>query len=532
MRPATTPRLALLATALLLPGLAAALAPPAPATDGHQDDLALPLPPPDAVCLPDQGCVDVPLLVDEHGDTMFGDLTMDGADVVLGGNRLRYAAGDLTGTDALRFAGDQVCVELAPAAQCGDITAVRPGRGLVGGAERGDAALAVDPAQVCMAFQPGAGCLTQGWLLTGNAGTSPALNFLGTIDTQPLEIKTAGQRRLAIQADGSIVAHPWSNSATSATVLGGRNNQATGTDAFIGAGIGNVASGLRSSIGGGNANLAQFVDSGVASGLRNAAKANWAFVGGGEDNTVTGEAAAVLAGRGNLAGGVSAGVLGGDDNRATGAFSGIVSGENNQATANSALAGGLGSVASGDRAVALGDANVAAGWASVALGFNARANHHGTFVYADTSSLTPVASTDRDQFIVRAGRGATFYSNGAMTSGVRLAAGSGTWTSLSDRAMKADLEPVDARDALAKVAALPLSEWSYTTQPGVRHLGPMAQDFRAAFGLGASETGIDGVDADGVALAAIQGLARELEERDARIAALEARLAALEAGAP
>ncbi len=64
--------------------------------------------------------------------------------------------------------------------------------------------------------------------------------------------------------------------------------------------------------------------------------------------------------------------------------------------------------------------------------------------------------------------------------------------------------------------------------PQVCHVGPTAQDFMAAFGLGASERHIGTVDADGVVLAAIQGLYQVVQEKDAKIEALEARLSMLE----
>ena len=77
--------------------------------------------------------------------------------------------------------------------------------------------------------------------------------------------------------------------------------------------------------------------------------------------------------------------------------------------------------------------------------------------------------------------------------------------------------------------------WAYTKSAGVRHLGPVAQDFKAAFGLGSSDKHIATVDADGVALAAIQGLNQKVEEqgaamksKDVRIAELEQRLSAIE----
>jgi len=104
---------------------------------------------------------------------------------------------------------------------------------------------------------------------------------------------------------------------------------------------------------------------------------------------------------------------------------------------------------------------------------------------------------------------------------------------MSDRNRKEAFAPVDPRAVLDKVAALPVQTWRYKSQDaGVRHIGPIAQDFRGAFAVGDSELGISTVDADGVALAAIQGLNQKLEEqvkaKDNRISELEGRLAALE----
>jgi uncharacterized protein YceH (UPF0502 family) len=85
---------------------------------------------------------------------------------------------------------------------------------------------------------------------------------------------------------------------------------------------------------------------------------------------------------------------------------------------------------------------------------------------------------------------------------------------------------------------VPVSKWSYRSQDdSIRHIGPMAQDFYRAFGIGEDRKHIDSVDADGVALAAIKGLHRELRaerrhrrDLERRMAGLEARLAALERG--
>ena len=57
----------------------------------------------------------------------------------------------------------------------------------------------------------------------------------------------------------------------------------------------------------------------------------------------------------------------------------------------------------------------------------------------------------------------------------------------------------------------------------------MAQDFYAAFGLGESDKGIDTVDADGVALAAIQGLNAVLMDKEREIGNLRTELTAQKA---
>jgi hypothetical protein len=102
-----------------------------------------------------------------------------------------------------------------------------------------------------------------------------------------------------------------------------------------------------------------------------------------------------------------------------------------------------------------------------------------------------------------------------------------TWNNGSDRSAKMNFADVDPREVLAKVAALPIETWNYKTQDAsIRHLGPMAQDFAAAFGPGADDTHISTVDSEGVALAAIQGLYQIVQEQQAEIAQLKTELTA------
>ncbi len=110
---------------------------------------------------------------------------------------------------------------------------------------------------------------------------------------------------------------------------------------------------------------------------------------------------------------------------------------------------------------------------------------------------------------------------------------------ISDRNRKRDFAPVDVDEVLERVAALPITTWSYKHQDrAVRHIGPMAQDFKAAFQVGATDRMIFQIDADGVSLAAVQALHKRVEKLDAENAALRdtvsqltRRLDALEAAA-
>jgi hypothetical protein len=93
---------------------------------------------------------------------------------------------------------------------------------------------------------------------------------------------------------------------------------------------------------------------------------------------------------------------------------------------------------------------------------------------------------------------------------------------VSDRNLKRDIEPVDEQAVLEGVARMPVSTWSYVTDdPRVRHLGPMAQDLHATFGLGDTDRAYDAVDAHGIAFAAIKALHEQLQAQDARIERLE-----------
>jgi hypothetical protein len=260
----------------------------------------------------------------------------------------------------------------------------------------------------------------------------------------------------------------------------------------------------------------------VAGGTGNVASFTFATVGGGTQN---------------LASSTASVVAGGDNNLARGAYSSVLGGLNNSADGYLAsIGGGAGNAASGSYATIPGGfANSASGAYSFAAGRKASvsANHPGAFLFAD-SNVPAFPSVAPNEFAVRATGGVRLVTgidaSGATLSGVRLTAGSGTWETLSDFRSKAGFAPVDEGQLLARLMQVPIQTWYYRSQdPSVQHIGPTAQDFSAAFGVGEDPHYISTVDADGVALAAIQQLYRMVQstapsDAQPRIEGLERRL--------
>lgn len=87
--------------------------------------------------------------------------------------------------------------------------------------------------------------------------------------------------------------------------------------------------------------------------------------------------------------------------------------------------------------------------------------------------------------------------------------------------------PINGFQVLERVAGLPISTWRYHWEaPQVRHLGPMAQDWAATFGLGENDTTIAAVDANGVALVSIQALYQLIGELRQEVVELRRQVSA------
>jgi hypothetical protein len=235
----------------------------------------------------------------------------------------------------------------------------------------------------------------------------------------------------------------------------------------------------------------------------------------------------------------------GSDNHVS-STGGVAFGVNNEvsgtvgfATGANARCDGLGCTAMGFNTNAGGQGSVAIGYRltadadfSTALGSRASVRgHSGAFVRGDASTTDSLLAVANNEFAVRAAGGFRFRTNATLTTGCDLPAGSGVFVCTSSRTLKEHFAPVDGETLLARIRSVPVNTWSYIgEQGGVRHLGPFAEDFRAAFGLGSDDRAIGLLDIDGVNFAAARALearTAELRVKTAEIDRLNDEVAAL-----
>jgi hypothetical protein len=343
---------------------------------------------------------------------------------------------------------------------------------------------------------------------------------IGTLDNQPLDLYVNNQR--AIHAEPT---------AYTPHIING----------YTGNGV--YANLIGVTIAGGGAVGAQDVppptntfECKYAFGCINGVLDSFGTIGGGAGNLagagttgVDGQLATVAGGSSNWAYAAMSTIAGGYDNVASGFGSTVGGGFFSRATATGATVPG-------------GIRNAADGVGSFAAGVNAKATGAGQFTWADNSTdntFDPGALSQgwvnpANTFNVRALGGVWFVTDttgsGVPTAWCAMQPGSGAWGCTSSRDLKTDFAPADADDVLRKVMAMPVETWRFKgEEETIRHMGPMAQDFHAAFHLGHDPRAITTTDAAGVALAAIQGLYRLIEARDARIDALEREVETLRA---
>ncbi len=428
----------------------------------------------------------------------------------------------------------------APQGAIGDITDIQTGAGsgLTGGVTSGAVSLSLETSfklpQSCANGQVpksnGAGAwtcaadvtVTNAWTQGGNA--FGAAGVIGTTDAQSLTVQSGGGQ-ISVLVSGGSGLRVLANSSGANIVNGDASNT-----------IGNSGGGLRGvTVSGGTVNRG---------GAPNGNNGWYSTIGGGQgnktgaDDNSTGDYATVAGGGNNSAGGNSATVAGGGTNTASGAAGTVGGGSQNTASGvNATVPGGLTNVASGAYSFAAGrvaradqascavfnlwSAVIQTGCAGLPSIFRVAANNGLTVDFG----APDVAGNGSDWVFI----GPIFAGKHiAAKSGAFLSSG-GVWTNSSDQTKKEAFRSVDVQAVLRKVIALPVTTWSYIAEgKGTRRMGPMAQDFRKAFGLGMDDKSIGVVDADGVALAAIQGLNQKLDVETARGKAKDAKIDALE----
>ncbi|HYW07137.1 MAG TPA: tail fiber domain-containing protein [Longimicrobium sp.] len=229
----------------------------------------------------------------------------------------------------------------------------------------------------------------------------------------------------------------------------------------------------------------------------------------------------------------------------------VAIGESVRASGDHGIAFGLRSTAAGSSTFAAGEDNTASGAASVALGYHAHTNaRQGSFVFADRSSVDTLRAGVNHSANWRTSGGFRIFTSSNLSTGVTIQSGAvtsnwgqsgaviststgamlttgGVWQNSSDVNRKHHFLDIGGEDVLDRLRSVPIRSWSYKVEDSsIRHLGPTAQDFHRAFGLGGSELSIGTVDADGVALAGVQALDRRTTEQNAEIAKLRSELAA------
>ncbi len=427
-------------------------------------------------------------------------------------------------------------------------------------------------------FDPKATLAGVCWDTSGNAGTT-AVDFIGTSDNQPLSIRANSASAIQIQPSAELTssrpithniiegsrANGVISPARGATISGG--GSVNDADPLYTTGGSNRVDDHYGAIGGG-------FDNQAGSQTASASDAAFATVGGGYKNVAGGGSSVVSGGKGNVASGSFSTVSGGTTNEATGFRSTVSGGATN-------CAGGDGSWVGGQSAKTRVGTDADDGICAPSSGDSN--GDEGSFVWADQSSNADFVSAQSNQFIIRAANGVGINTNsiggstemvvqsldggttfqlrtlsnksgslsvsdttGTMSvltaptggsdrlqvlggsGGTATLTNGGTWTNASSRSYKENFSAVNAADVLSRLVALPIMTWDYIGSAEGLHMGPVAEDFKESFGLAGDGKSISTVDADGIALAAIQGLNAKLEtENDAlraRLDALEARL--------
>ncbi len=299
------------------------------------------------------------------------------------------------------------------------------------------------------------------WNLTGNAGTTPGTNFMGTTDDEDVVFKRNNIQAGLLQEGNTS----WGVSALNPLTTG-YNNEAIGYQSL-----------MVNTTGGENAAIGNYALGNNTTGSYNVADGGDAL-------------SANTTGYENTAMGVNA-------------LSYNTTGYENVAIGDNALE----SNTTGSENTAIGTAasvgiNLTNG---TAIGDQATVNTSNTMEFGNSSvvgwGFGNVTPTSTNVFVV--GYNSTNGNGAYLTAG-------GVWTNASDKNLKENISMLDGKNVLSRIKQLPVSQWKYKGTSEY-HIGPMAQDFYNEFNLGTDKTHISTIDPAGVALIGIQELSIEVD---------------------
>ena len=283
------------------------------------------------------------------------------------------------------------------------------------------------------------------WLVGGNTFTDTTGKYLGTNSDHALEMRVYGNRALRLEPNTScpnIIGGYKYNKVTSgfygATISGGGFQYASGTDNYnevLSGNFGTVGGGIRNKVAAGDYST-------VSGGYNNSTTGTGATISGGKNNQSLFNYAAVCGGTGNKALGLANFIGGGENNQTQGDWSLISGGGNNTGGGwASVIGGGAGNVSIGQcSTIPGGYFNTASGNYSFAGGFKAQALHKGTYVWSDSSAVSPFASTASNQYLIRAAGGVGINTNSPsqqlhIDNGNILAEGTGSFDATGEQAI-------------------------------------------------------------------------------------------------
>lgn len=375
-------------------------------------------------------------------------------------------------------------------------------------------------------------------------------SFLGggyymTITNSPRSAIAGGEHNSIVTADHSFIGggqlNCISNSAWDSVIGGGsiNNIQPNANYGFIGGGTQNsiMTNAIQGTIAGGQLNQI-----GVG--------ASYSFIGGGYGNSTTGIYSSVPGGQYNVAGGANSFAAGNNaraihDNSFVwndGQAGPVTTTTNNQFLIHAAGGVGIGTTNTYTNLVINGSMGFTDNQTPEIFMYQTGNSYSGRMILAHSPAYPSYGLYYNDNVDQMVFQGDSLHPalsiglyagnvgvgvmsptnkfqvgvNGAYCNGL-------TWTSVSDQNRKENFEPVNPDDVLARVAAMPVRKWNYKEESTeIKHIGPTAQDFHAAFGLGPNNTSITSIDEDGVALAAIQALNAQMQQQKSEMLQLKA----------